>query len=293
MVKSQRKNSRPKSDKGYRTTTPRFCFFLKPRFFLSVLLLAVVLTFTPPKISRGERPFETEMVGFKSENELRIDFGLDYSHIDSRQDLLAFPSLGISYAAGTFVDLQASYDFLYRFTRNGTTIYGSGDLMLWTKLKFVTEKENFPGLGLRFGVKLPNANSNDGLGTDQTDFYASILTGKKIGRFESRLNLGIAILDDPFKLQGQQDMLTFALASLFDISASWKCFIDFYSQQGAEARFRFSKVSGGVRFQKGEWGWDIALKKGLRSDNKGYRDELSLDWGIVLGVSRFIDLHKN
>ena len=69
--------------------------------------------------------------------------------------------------------------------------------------------------------------------------------------------------------------------------------VDFYSQQGADARFRFSKASAGARHLNGKWIWYAALKKGLRSDHKGYQNELSLDWGMVLGISRYFDLSRN
>jgi hypothetical protein len=258
-----------------------------------ILFLLASLLFLHNSEALAEPPFETERVGVKPELELRIDLGLDYSHIDSSRDLVAFPALGFNYTAGPIVDLQADYDFLYRFTRRGTTIYGSGDLTLWTKVRFLPEKGYAPGVGLRFGVKLPNANAQDGLGTDQTDFYASILASQKLGRFENRLNLGLAILDDPLKLRGQQDMLTLALAGIYNLSSKWQVLVDFYSQQGADTKFRFSKISAGARHLNGKWVWNAALKKGLRSDHKGYQDELSLDWGMVLGISRYFDLSRN
>ncbi|OGC76042.1 MAG: hypothetical protein A2Z27_05635 [candidate division Zixibacteria bacterium RBG_16_50_21] len=264
------------------------------RFPPAVLLFFSLTIFCLLGLSaQAERPFESETVSQLTANRLRIDLGLDYSHLNAREDLVAFPTLGINYYAGSLVELQAYYDFLYRFTRNGTTVYGSGDLTLWTKMRFLSESNSLPGLGLRFGVKLPNANDDNGLGTDQTDFYASILAGKRIGRFENRINLGIAILDDPFKQRGQQDMFTFAAASIISLSSRWQALADFYSQQGAEARFRYSKISAGVRHLTKEWIFDLALKKGLRSQDKGYRNELSLDWGIVMGVSRFFDLSRD
>jgi len=257
------------------------------------LFLGTLLLLLFPQKGRGERPFETEPVGIQREEFLQLDLGADYTHINAREDLLAFPSLGINYSTGPVVELQAYYDFLYRFTRRGTTIYGSGDLTLWTKVRFVSEQRNLPSLGLRFGVKLPNANDNNGLGTDQTDFYASVLSSKKWGRFENRLNLGLAILDDPFRLRRQHDLFTIAAASIYSVSSNWQILADFFSQQGADPKFRLTKISTGVRFLKGDWAWDAALKKGLRSEDKGYQSELSLDWGIVLGVSRYFQLGRN
>ena len=38
-----------------------------------------------------------------------------------------------------------------------------------------------PAIGLRFGVKLPNANKDDHLGTDETDFFIQALGSKRFG----------------------------------------------------------------------------------------------------------------
>jgi|GEM_PF-1537877 len=291
-LQRKKKQKRKKSKlipRRYKRFLPAFCISYP---HLAPLLLAGLLFLHHSEV-RAEPPFETERVGIKTEQELRLDLGMDYSHIDSSRDLMAFPALGVNYSAGPIVDLQADYDFLYRFTKKRTTLYGSGDLTLWTKVRFLPEKGYAPGVGLRFGVKLPNANAQDGLGTDQTDFYASVLASQRLGRFENRFNLGLALLDDPLKLRGQQDMLTLGLASLYNLSAKWQLLVDFYSQQGADAKFRFSKISAGARHLNGKWVWNAALKKGLRSDHKGYQDELSLDWGMVLGISRYFDLSRN
>lgn len=257
----------------------------------TALILLFLLIF--PGVSFAERPFQAQSAGDLTGPQLRIDLGVDFTHMNAREDLLAFPAAGVNYATGQLVDVEAYYNFLYRFTRNGTTIYGTGDLTLWTKVRFVSERGNLPGLGLGFGVKLPNANAQSGLGSDQTDFYASALASKKWGRFENRLNLGLALLDDPYKLRGQQDLFTIAAASVFSFSPHWQGLVDFYSQQGSDPQFGLSRIVAGVRYLRKQWVWDLALKKGLGSENKGFRNELSLDWGVVLGASRYFDLGRN
>lgn len=236
------------------------------------------------------RPFETEVSEIQDKQRIKIDLGVDYSHIASRQDLLALPWIGINFSTGQMVEIQAYYDFFYRFTKRATTVYGSGDLSLWTKLRFMEEKNSRPGLGLRFGVKLPNAKDEAGLGTDQTNFYAAALVGKRLGKLENHLNLGIAIFDSPFGLREQKDLFTLAYSSIYNFSPALQFVLDFYTQQGADPRFNLNKLTLGSRIAHKKWVWEFAMKKGIDSINKGYQGEQSLDWGVVLAASRYFDL---
>ena len=259
------------------------------RFGLHLLLGFFLLILTAVQLQAG-RPFETEVSEIQDKQRLKIDLGVDYSHIASRQDLLALPWIGINFSTGQMVEIQAYYDFFYRFTRRATTVYGSGDLSLWTKLRFVEEKGSRPAVGLRFGVKLPNAKDEVGLGTDQTNFYAAGLIGKTWGKLENHLNLGIAIYDSPFRVREQKDLFTLAYSSIYNFSPALQFVMDFYTQQGTDSRFNLNKVTLGSRVVHKKWVWEVAMKKGINSINKGYQGEQSLDWGVVLAASRYFDL---
>lgn len=259
------------------------------RLGLYLLISFTLLILTAVQLQAG-RPFETEITDIQNKQRIKIDLGVDYSHIAARQDLLAFPWLGINFSTGQFVEIQAYYDFFFRFTQKATTIYGSGDLSLWTKIRFVTEKNSRPALGLRFGVKLPNANDEVGLGTDQTNFYAAALMGKSVGRFDSHLNLGIAIYDNPFRARDQKDLFTLAYSSIYNFSPKLQAVLDFYSQQGSDERFNLNKLTLGGRLQHKKWVWELGFKKGIHSVNKGFQGEQSLDWGVILAASRYFDL---
>ncbi len=137
------------------------------------------------------RPFETEPAEIGEKKSIKIDFGVDYSHLGVKEDLLAVPWIGFNFSTGHLVELQAYYNFLFRFKEGENSVQGSGDLTLWTKVGFLSEKSKLPALGLRFGVKLPDANDEKGLGSDETDFYASLLASKTMGKFDNHLNLGI------------------------------------------------------------------------------------------------------
>jgi hypothetical protein len=131
------------------------------------------------------------------------------------QNLIAGPQLGFRIAAGSMVEIQASYELLDldEHTVDGHhSTYGGGDARLFTKVYMLAERTWIPAAGLRFGTKLPNANQSDRLGTDETDFFIQALASKQIGDFAVHANLGIALLGNPTGSGGQDDLFTYAVA---------------------------------------------------------------------------------
>jgi hypothetical protein len=96
-----------------------------------------------------------------------------------------------------------------------------GDFSLATKIKIRNESGNWPSIGFRFGVELPNTNQARGIGLNQTNAFGSVLLGKKFGR-GGRLNtfgnLGIAILTAPTQLFTQNDVFTYGLGGIYRAS---------------------------------------------------------------------------
>lgn len=142
-----------------------------------------------------------------------------------RQDLVAIPQFSFHMGAGGWAEIQASYETLYlnEEDTNGKTNrqFGSGDLRMFTKVRLVREGETLPAFGIRFGAKLPDANRNDRLGTDDTDFGADVLASKNLGPVTAHVNLGILLLgnsgptipnSNAFKAGGQDDTFHYDVA---------------------------------------------------------------------------------
>jgi hypothetical protein len=121
------------------------------------------------------------------------------------------------------VEIQAAYELLYlrESTEDGSdSKYGSGDARLYAKVRLLREGQRWPGLGIRFGTKLPNGNKDDRLGTDEIDFGIEALASKDFGPLESHVNLGILLLDNPGPVagapnrdsDGQDDLFTYSVA---------------------------------------------------------------------------------
>ena len=95
-----------------------------------------------------------------------------------------------------------------------------GDVTLWMKMKLRNETRIAPALGFRFGIQLPNSNQARGIGTNTTNFYATINAGKKLagGRLNVFGNLGAGILQAPLSNFTQNDVLLYGLASIYRLS---------------------------------------------------------------------------
>ncbi len=140
-----------------------------------------------------------------------------------RQTLLGAPTLAAYLGVADRVEIQARYELLYLDEKTSTgqahSTYGSGDARLFTKVRVMHARGLWPALGVRFGVKLPNANKNERLGTDETDFGIEGLVSRTFGPVSAHLNMGILLLGNPgsligneFNAGGQDDLFTYGLA---------------------------------------------------------------------------------
>jgi hypothetical protein len=139
------------------------------------------------------------------------------------QDRVSVPEIAFRVGAGDWVEIQAAYELIYlnESTDDGSdSTYGSGDARLHAKVRLLREGRRRPGLGIRFGTKLPNANKDDRLGTDEIDFGIEVLASKNFGPLEAHVNLGILLLDNPGPVagapnrdsDGQDDLFTYSVA---------------------------------------------------------------------------------
>ena len=94
----------------------------------------------------------------------------------------------------------------------GDTTTSVDDLVIGTKIRFLSEGTTRPGFGLRFVTRLPNASNESGLGLDTTDFHISLLAAKTVQSIRVVGNGGVAILGDPTRGDRQNDVLTYGLS---------------------------------------------------------------------------------
>lgn len=170
---------------------------------------------------------------------------------------------------------------------DGNTTNDFGNLMLATKLKLLGEKESRPAMAFKFAVELPNANQENGLGTDQTQFYSSLLFKKHFGRVQVLADLGLAILGSPVVPGKQTDPFTYGVGTIVRLHPSVNLAAEVYGRQGAEGRVgneNLSQFRAGFQFKTGRIRWDVAGVKGLK--------EFDPDSGIVIGATYELQAFK-
>jgi hypothetical protein len=194
----------------------------------------VLVTWGGTSTARAQqRPLVTEDPETIGAGRLLVEGGLDYA-IDQdfpasglSGDVLRVPLVGVSVGISSIAEIQIDGGFYTRLTISdrdpaaplagmldvdGDTTTDVEDIVIATKVRFLSETASRPGLGLRFGTKLPNAGNESGLGLDTTDFFASALVGKTVRSIRFVVNAGIGILADPTRGDRQNDVLLYGMS---------------------------------------------------------------------------------
>jgi hypothetical protein len=198
------------------------------------IVVAAAFIGIPVIAAAQQRPLVTEDPETIGAGRVLIEGGLtmerDVSYPVSGLDGNRFsvPTLGLSVGLSSIAEIQVDgglYQHLSITERNRRAPLASvltitdddtsdiEDIVVATKIRFVGEAPGRPALGLRFATKLPNASNEAGLGTDLTDFHASLLIGKTVQSVRVVGNGGLAILGDPtVAVPAQHDLLTFGVS---------------------------------------------------------------------------------
>jgi len=186
------------------------------RRIASVLLLALAVLAVPGWVG-AEWPYLTEEATNLGEGRFSLSAGVGQAfqgdgHPRGGEGVLwTLPEVEGTLGVGSRAEVSFQYELLWfnpRDEREG--VYGSGDLRLWTKL--VLFPAEFQSLSLRFGVKLPNAADERGLGSDETDVFLSLLYGARLGPALLTLNGGLGLIGNPRRNQSQEDLFTWGAA---------------------------------------------------------------------------------
>jgi Putative MetA-pathway of phenol degradation len=265
------------------------------------VMVLIVLVGAPA--SAQQRPLVTEDPETIGSGIILIEAGLDYARdvlypVSGLQgNLIRWPTIGMSLGVGSIVEIQldwAPYQRLEVTDRflaplsslvdfEGDSTSDVDDLVVATKLRFLSEAAGRPALGLRFATKLPLASNESGLGLDTIDVSATALIGKTIQSIRVVGNVGFAILGDPTRGDRQNDALVYgfsvarAIAQGFEVVGE----VNGRAQQwgddpppGTESR---ALMRIGTRYTRGSARVDGGLLVGLTSSDPS--------WGLTAGVT--------
>lgn len=158
------------------------------------------------------------------------------------------------------------------------------DLVLGTKVRFVSETETRPALAVRFWTRLPNAGNESGLGLDTTDFHFGLAIAKTVQSIRVAGNFGFGILPDPVRGDRQNDVLDYgvsvarAVAPGVELVGELNGRLNTRSGQppvGTESR---SMMRVGTRFTRGPVRGDAALLVGVTERDPTWGFSTGLTW---------------
>jgi hypothetical protein len=160
-----------------------------------------------------------------------------------------------------------------------------GDFTLWTKFRLISEYHFFSTVSIRFGVQLPNASNESGLGIDEFDFYSSFLFEKHYAGIRWVVNAGLGILGNPARLSDQHDTFIFAFGSYIPIRENSTIVLETAGRTGHQGIgvYRLANAKAGAQTMLAGLSWKLAgVMSFSRSDNsKGADLVVGYDFTII------------
>jgi hypothetical protein len=250
--------------------------------FVAIMVVLLAISWNAPA---QQRPLRTDDAELLPTGRIRAEIGVEflqsqrYSLSGLEGDLTRVGVSSIQVGVGEYAEFKISgviQDVLSvssrtdqppyppKFSGNSTSDFG--DLILATKLKLAGEKKYRPAMAFKFGVELPNAKHDSGLGTDETEFYASLLFKKHFGRIGVLGDLGFAILGSPILEDRQTDPLTYGVATIIPVHKGINLVAEVNGRQGPPRRLgneNKSQARAGIQFWTGKIRWDLGAVAGL------------------------------
>jgi hypothetical protein len=262
----------------------------------AIVLVAALVTLAPITAAAQQRPLVTEDPETIGAGRLLFEAGFDYGRgveypvSGLTGQLLRVPLIGVSVGISSIAELQFDGGFYNRLaitgrdltapladlvTAAGDTTSSVEDLVVATKVRILGETPGRPAFGLRLATKLPNASNESGIGTDTTDFTASLLVGKTVRSVRTVANGGFGVLGDPVVGNRQADVITYgvslarALTQAAEVVGEINGRFDTREDEPDRPSNTRSAVRLGARYTVGGWRGDAAVIFGLTSRDPG------------------------
>jgi hypothetical protein len=269
---------------------------------LGVLLIAAV------PAAGQQRPLTTEDPQTVGAGHVLVEAGLDhardldlpvYGLTGHRSEL---PAIGVSIGLSSIAELQIDTGYsrlrvterrdapladILTFT--GDTTSSIDDVVIATKIRLIGEAARRPAFSIRLATKLPNAKNQTGLGTDEMDFFVSLLTAKTVRDIRIVGNVGVGIVGDPTQLAVQHDPLIYgvsvarAVTNRFEVVGELTGRYLSYDEPppGSENR---ATLTGGLRYTYGPVRLDAGMGVGLT--------DIDSRIGFTSGVTWVVDAFR-
>ncbi len=194
--------------------------------------ITCALVLTASSVWAQQRPLLTEDPEPIGAGRLLLEAGIDFANgqyypvSGLEGNLLRIPTLGVSIGISSIAEIQIDgglYNRLSvtsrevaplsdRLAFSGETTSDVQDLVVGTKVRFLSEGAGRPAFAVRFATELPNASNESGLGEDTTDFYVALIGAKTVQSVRVVGNVGVGILMDPTEGARQNDVVTYGVS---------------------------------------------------------------------------------
>ena len=230
----------------------------------------IFLLATGTATGTGRRPLDAETAELLPSGAVEVEMGLAGAE-DAERPLfpgfkgtaLTLPVVGLRTGLGSWGELRVEGDVLRRFDPDeGGTVRGAGDWRVHTKVRVGRHDRRIRWAAL-FGVKIPVASDNEGLGTNLADIEARALLGLTAGTWHFDLDAGIAILGAPFRERAQVDLAIYAVAARREVGSGWEIVGEIAGREGGDFTPARSVLRLGARARRQVWRFDGALAVGL------------------------------
>jgi hypothetical protein len=261
------------------------------------VIILVLFTGFASAVRAQQRPLRTEDADPVGLGRIRIDFGLEFlqgqrfplSGLEG--DLSRVGVTSVHVGVGEFAEFQISgvvRDFLSVSRRTeaaippdfaGNATSDVGDLVLASKFRLARERGARPAFGFKFGVQLPNASNESGIGSDVTNFHALFMASKHVRGAQILGNVGLAILGSAVQPNSQADLMIYGFAIMIPMHSKVSFVSEIQGRAGAErlGNENQSQVRAGVQMRMAGLRWDLAGVAGIEKQDP--------DSGLVLGIT--------
>jgi hypothetical protein len=245
---------------------------------------------TAAAVEAQQRPLVTEDPETVGAGLILIEGGFDafrgvlYPLSGLEGNLVRFPSLGISFGISSIAELQIDggpYQRLtitdrlggpldHLLTLTGDSTSDVQDIIVATKIRFVSEGPGRPAIAVRLATRLPVAGNESGLGSDTMDFYVTGLFGKTVESIRVVGNIGVGIMTDPLLGARQNDVLLYGVSLARAVA------------QGVEV---VGEVNGRMNVRNDEVPPGTETRGAMRVGGRFTRGTVRLDGGILIGMT--------
>jgi Putative MetA-pathway of phenol degradation len=166
---------------------------LKLSYLATALLISVALT---PKATHAQcatapgesgvaaapsRPNYANTADILQEGVTEFEYGYSHSWMSAGSAQSDLPGL-MRFAPTCNFELRIGSDNLESLTQSGQTVRGLGDSWITGQYEFWKQTARVPSLAFSYGVKLPFASADKGLGTGKYDHAFTFLTNRTVGK---------------------------------------------------------------------------------------------------------------